>query len=289
MARYERDYGQEFGRRFSGGMRSDGWGSDWGSFPGEEGWYGQNSDSGFNRGGRSGGYGNRFNTGGRGFGAGRGGYDRNFQGGYGDSGWRAGGYAQMDQGYDTGGYEQGWRNSRGRGGSRDYGQTRASSIMTENPASVTGDTTIQEVATRMRELDVGIIPVVDSDDDHRLRGLITDRDIAVRAVAQGKGADTRVADCMTDQVRSVNKNDSVEEVMRVMRDQQVRRVPVTDREGRLVGIIAQADLAVDFAGGHNRNREFEVGETLERISEPARPDRLAAHPGSDGDPGAYRL
>lgn len=287
MARYERDYGQDFGRRFTGGMRSDGWGSEWSSFPGEEGWYGQGYDSGFNRGGRPDNFaGNRYNNNGRGFGAAWG-YDRNFQGNPGNQGYRGGGYGQVEQGYDTGGYEQGWRNGRGWGAQRETSQTRASSIMTENPVSVTGDTTIQEVATKMRELDVGIIPVVDSDND-RLRGLITDRDIAIRAVAAGKSGDTKVSDCMTDHVRSVNKNDSVEEVMRVMRDEQVRRVPVTDREGRLVGIIAQADLAVDFAG-QNRNREFQVGETLERISEPARPDRLAAHPGTDGDPGTYRL
>jgi CBS domain-containing protein len=144
--------------------------------------------------------------------------------------------------------------------------------MTENPHAVTPDATLSEVAQKMRDLDVGIIPVVESDENRRLRGVITDRDITLRAVAEGKGGDAKVSECMTERVRAVNKNDSIQDVMWVMRREQVRRVPVTDREGRLVGIIAQADLAVDYASD-DASRETEVGETLERISEPARPVR----------------
>jgi CBS domain-containing protein len=149
---------------------------------------------------------------------------------------------------------------------------RASELMTENPQCVTPDTTLTDVARKMRELNVGIIPVVDDMQTRRLQGVITDRDIAVRAVADGKEGSTRVSECMTTDVETVNKNDSVREVLNVMERDQVRRVPVTDREGRLVGIIAQADLAVDFAGDDPRREEM-VEETIQRISEPARPRR----------------
>jgi CBS domain-containing protein len=154
---------------------------------------------------------------------------------------------------------------------------RAAQIMTENPRAVTGDASISEVAGMMRDLDVGIVPVVDNDQNRRLRGVITDRDIAIRAVAEGRDGSSTVSECMTERVRAVNKNDSVQDVMRVMRQEQVRRVPVTDREGRLVGIIAQADLAVDY-GSADPERESEVSEVLERVSEPARPtaDRFVA-------------
>ena len=329
MARYERDYGRDFGRWGNrgpgpiGGMRSDGWGgSDWRDFPGEEGWYGQGYGRGsrdsWQGGGRAfqGGYGGRqeFDSGFEGdFGGAT--YDRGFRGnwgfeggagggefgrggyggqrGYGsDFGYQGGAYDAhrgygSDFGYQAGGYggrnlEPGWspressyeQGGGGWGSGREsgFGRSRAAEIMTENPESVTADSSISEVARKMRDLDVGIIPVVDSQENRRLRGVITDRDVTIRAVAEGRDGETKVGDCMTDRVRAVNKNDPVQEVMRVMREEQVRRVPVTDREGRLVGIIAQADLAVDFAG-HDRGREIEVSETLERISEPARPER----------------
>ena len=149
---------------------------------------------------------------------------------------------------------------------------RASDLMTENPECVTPETSVSEVAQKMRDLDVGIIPVVDATDSRRLRGVVTDRDIAIRVVAEGR-ADARVSDCMTDRVETVNKNDSIRNVLGLMRREQVRRVPVTDREGRLVGIIAQADLATEYAGEDHR-REHAVQETIEEISEPARPERF---------------
>ncbi|MEX2570333.1 MAG: CBS domain-containing protein [Gemmatimonadota bacterium] len=285
MARHERDYGRDYGRwdrsgANSGGMRSDGWENDWRSFPGEEGWYGE---------GYAGMPGNGFEQSGRrGPGAwggspsgpsGQGGYGGDFRGGYGGEFWGRAGYAGPQRGYAERdmGYAQGWEDQRGwqprgqqRGGGR-RSRMRAAELMTADPKVTTPDATIQDVARMMRELDVGIIPVVDSDEDRRLKGVITDRDIAVRAVAEGKEPDTKVSDCMTESVRTVNKNDSVQDVMRVMRSEQVRRVPVTDREGRLVGIIAQADLSVDYAI-EDPDRELEVESTIERISEPARPD-----------------
>ncbi|MBD0319634.1 MAG: CBS domain-containing protein [Gemmatimonadetes bacterium] len=187
----------------------------------------------------------------RGLGFGRGGE-------YGtDNGWVTG---TAPGGKVRGGQERGGR----KGGS---GPERARDIMTENPESVTPSTTLGEVARRMAELDVGILPVVDDPEVRRLRGVVTDRDLVVRGMARGLGESATVAECMTPDVSTVNRNASIHQVMDVMRREQVRRVPVVDGEGRLVGIIAQADLAVSYAG-LDPQREQEVEEVLERISEP---------------------
>lgn len=196
------------------------------------------------------------------------------QPGGGREGYRsAGGYGGGYEGGYAGGYGTGQaRSGRQAGGSI---QARASEIMTENPEVVTPDASLSDVAARMKELDVGIIPVVDSMENRRLRGVITDRDIAVRAVAEGKDGKAKVSDCMTSDVESVNKNDGVDRVLNVMERSQVRRVPVTDREGRIVGIIAQADLAVDY-GHRGHQAEHMVEHAVERISQPARPERAPA-------------
>ena len=155
----------------------------------------------------------------------------------------------------------------GQGQGAGRGPVRARDIMTENPEAVTPLTALGEVAKRMAELDVGILPVVDDLEVMRLRGVVTDRDLVVRGMARGLGAGATVAEVMTQDVSTVNRNASVRQVMDVMRREQVRRVPVVDGEGRLVGIIAQADLAVSYAG-LDPQREVEVEEVLERISEP---------------------
>jgi CBS domain-containing protein len=143
----------------------------------------------------------------------------------------------------------------------------AADVMTRNPEALTPESTLVDAAKRMRDLDVGIIPVVDDADSYRLRGVITDRDIAVRAAAEGKDMKkARVGEYMTKGVDTVREMDRVTEVFDVMKRARVRRVPVTDDAGRLVGIIAQADLAVSYAG-LDRRREAEVEEVIERISE----------------------
>jgi CBS domain-containing protein len=220
-------------------------------------------------------YGSEMEFGGRGRDEGRfpGGYRsggaRPYEGGY-----QAGGY---DAGYGGGygGYEGGYGGEMG-GGRQMHGRSgsRASEIMTENPEVVTPDATLADAAAKMRDLDVGIIPVVESMENRRLRGVITDRDIAIRAVAEGKDGQSKVSECMTPGVETVNKNDGIERVLGLMEREQVRRVPVTDREGRIVGIIAQADLAVDYGGGRPRASR-QVQQTIERISEPARPERAS--------------
>jgi CBS domain-containing protein len=165
----------------------------------------------------------------------------------------------------------------GRPPQRDYGlddadRVRAEEIMTEQPEVATPDMTVAEVARRMKDLDVGIIPVVDSIDERRLEGVVTDRDLTVRALAEGKDGTALVREFMTRDVETVTPYATVRDVMDTMKQSQVRRVPVVDRENRLVGIVAQADLAVQYAG-LDLGREAEVEEVLERISEPARPRR----------------
>lgn len=204
----------------------------------------------------------------RGLGFGRG-------GAYGThSGWVTGDGRERDD------YLRGRRLRRGRGWGAPEGPLpgeparliRAADIMTEDPQAVTAGATIAEVARLMADLDVGVLPVVEDEDARWLRGVITDRDIVVRALSRGMGPDTPVGECMTEGVCTVNQAAPVRTVMDVMRRERVRRVPVTDGDGRLVGIIAQADLSVHYAG-LDEQREREVEEVVERISEPALPRR----------------
>lgn len=142
-------------------------------------------------------------------------------------------------------------------------------LMTRDPDVLTPEATVGEAARLMRKLDVGIIPVVDDPATNRLQGVITDRDITIRHVAEDHAEDCPVSDHMTVEVRTVPSEESHHGVMRAMRSAKVRRVPVVDEEGRLVGIVSQADLAVD-TGPQERD---EVKETLEAVSQPARPER----------------
>jgi CBS domain-containing protein len=298
-----RDYGSEFGQGVRGTWRGGGLGNRPPAWEGSGLGRGRGMQGGFGEDQWGGGYGAEYEDWGRarggmgGFGGQRdyGGYGSqgsNAYGGYGMSSGFSGGQEQYGaQGYggqshetgyggyshERGGYSGGmggrWRGGRQQGSQQQSGSNvRASQIMTENPECVTPDTTLAEVAKKMRDLNVGIIPVVESEENRRLKGVVTDRDITVRAVAEGKDASRiKASEVMTIDVDSVNKNDSVRDVLQIMQSDQVRRVPVTDREGRLVGIISQADVAVDFAEpGHRRQQ---VEHTLERISEPARPSR----------------
>jgi CBS domain-containing protein len=111
----------------------------------------------------------------------------------------------------------------------------------------------------MAQLDIGALPVEESD---RLVGMITDRDIAVRAVAQGRGADTPIRDVMSHDVKYCFEDQTIDEVTRNMGDIRVRRLPVLSREKRLVGILSLGDLAIDATA------QDEAGEALGGISRP---------------------
>lgn len=140
---------------------------------------------------------------------------------------------------------------------------RAREIMTHEPACCTPDTSAEEAARLMRENDCGVIPVVDGD-EKTLVGVVTDRDIALRGVAEGLGPDAPVSELMTPSPQSCSPDDDVHDVEQVMMRKQIRRVPIIDAAGHLVGIIAQADLA------RKLGNDQEVGELVEHISEPGR-------------------
>ena len=142
---------------------------------------------------------------------------------------------------------------------------RVQDIMTKNPSCVTADATVREAAQLMRKEDVGIVPVVERGADRKLVGVVTDRDIAIRCVADGRdGATCRVADVMSaDSLATCTPDEDVEEVMEAMGREQLRRIPIVDERGALVGIVSQADVARKAGDDH------EVGDTVERISRPS--------------------
>jgi CBS domain-containing protein len=117
---------------------------------------------------------------------------------------------------------------------------KVSEAMTANVRVTSPGQTIREAAQAMVDLDAGILPVGEND---KLVGMITDRDIAVRGVAMGKGPDTSVRDVMSSEVKYCFDDQEVDEVARNMADIQVRRLPVLDRNKRLVGILSLGDIA----------------------------------------------
>jgi CBS domain-containing protein len=120
----------------------------------------------------------------------------------------------------------------------------------------TPDDTLKDAAEAMAALGVGLLPVTDNE---RLVGMVSDRDIAIRGVGMGRGPDSRVGDVMTAEVKHCYDDQDIDEVTANMGDIQVRRLPVIDRDKRLVGIIALGDIAQAGNG---------TGEALSRISRP---------------------
>jgi CBS domain-containing protein len=135
---------------------------------------------------------------------------------------------------------------------------RVAEVMTRDVRLIEPNQTIRDAARLMAEMDAGIMPVREGD---RLVGMITDRDIAVRAVAQGRGPDTAVREVMTDEVKYCYEDDDTNDVARNMADIQVRRLPVLTREKRLVGIISLGDMALSDEAG-------KAGEAVAGISQP---------------------
>ena len=140
---------------------------------------------------------------------------------------------------------------------------KAQDIMSKNPTCVTPDTSLVDAARLMKQENIGVVPVVESANSKKLVGVLTDRDIAVRAVAEGRdGASTSVGHVMTSNVRTSVTTDSVNDVMDLMGREQVRRVPVVDERGALVGIISQADIVLEAKDNKRAER------TVEQISQP---------------------
>lgn len=141
---------------------------------------------------------------------------------------------------------------------------RVRDIMTPDPAWCTPESSAREVAMLMKDHDCGSIPVVESRQRKRLVGTVTDRDLTVRGLAAGLGPDTPVRELMTESPVTCGPDDEVEIVREVMVARQVRRVPVVDADGLLVGIVAQADIAREEGAASDQ----EVGRIVEAISEP---------------------
>ncbi len=130
-------------------------------------------------------------------------------------------------------------------------------IMTSTVKTATRDMSLRDAAAIMRDGDLGSVPVVENG---KLVGIVTDRDIVVRSIAEGKDASSPVGEAMTTEIFSVKPDDFVFQAIRMMGDKQVRRIPVVDDGGGLAGIIAMADIALEMED------EREIAEALEEIS-----------------------
>lgn len=135
-------------------------------------------------------------------------------------------------------------------------------IMSAEPSTVTPDTPITEAARLMKEHNIGMLPVVESEGSRRLVGVVTDRDITIRHVAEGHLSDCPVREAMTDNVSTAKANENIDRVMTLMAQEQVRRIPIVDERGDLVGVVSQADIVLE--SGDDKKAE----QTVEQISRP---------------------
>jgi CBS domain-containing protein len=144
----------------------------------------------------------------------------------------------------------------------DSRREKASDVMTANPQAVTEKQTIREVARLMVDKDCGALPVL-GENGRKVIGMITDRDIVVRLVAEGKDpSSSKVSDAMSRNAKTIGEDMPLQQVMDLMSKEQVRRVPVVNKNGELVGIVAVADLA------NQTSDDRKLGQTVNNISEP---------------------
>jgi CBS domain-containing protein len=140
--------------------------------------------------------------------------------------------------------------------------TTCSDVMTTNPVCAQAEDTVVSVAQLMKEQDVGPIPIVDDVTTKRLQGIVTDRDLAMKVVAEGRDPNnTRVREVMTTDVVTVSQDDDIQTALEAMSQHQLRRILVVDDKENLVGIIAQADIATRM------NKPEQTGEVVKEISE----------------------
>ena len=137
-------------------------------------------------------------------------------------------------------------------------------LMTRDAEVVSPDASLQEAAQCMRDLDVGLIPICDGG---RVIGMLTDRDITVRATAEGSNPKkTKVKEVMTEDVVSCYEDEDAADAARLMEDHQIRRLIILNRDDRLAGIVSLGDLAT------HTGTEHLAGEALEHVSQPGRSD-----------------
>jgi len=140
--------------------------------------------------------------------------------------------------------------------------TSISDVMTKNPVVAIASDTVDKVAKLMRSQDIGPVPIVQDRNNRKLIGIVTDRDLVVKVIAEGLDANTtRVEEVMTRNPVSVREGDDLKKVLDVMSHHQVRRVPVVDTNDQIVGIVAQADVA-------NTEDPKTTGKVVEQISKP---------------------
>src|SRR5213079_1160113 len=131
-------------------------------------------------------------------------------------------------------------------------------LMTSNPCSIDSDKSVAYAAKMMRDEDVGLAPIVEG---NRLVGTVTDRDIAIRVVAEGKDPEsTKVTEIASTDLVTVDPQQDLDEALRLMTQHQVRRLPVVEEDGRLVGIVAQADVA-------REGDDAKTGQVVQEISD----------------------
>jgi CBS domain-containing protein len=141
------------------------------------------------------------------------------------------------------------------------GPVKVQDVMTRNPRSISPTAPARAAAQIMKNEDVGFVPVVD--ENSRLVGVITDRDIAIRLVAEGREPDCSVAEVMSSgNIATLRPDEDVDRAMETMASEKVRRVPVVDERGSVVGVVAQADIV------RKARNDRKAEETVERISEP---------------------
>jgi CBS domain-containing protein len=130
-------------------------------------------------------------------------------------------------------------------------------VMTSNPCSIDAKKSVAYAAKMMREEDVGLAPIVEGD---KLIGMLTDRDVAIRVVAEGRNPEqVKVADVASKQVVTIDPQQELDEALRVMAKHQVRRLAVLEEDGKLVGVVAQADIA-------REGDDMQTGKLVEEIS-----------------------
>ena len=130
-------------------------------------------------------------------------------------------------------------------------------VMTSNPCTIDAEKSVAYAAKMMREEDVGLAPIVEGD---KLIGMLTDRDIAIRVVAEGRNPEqVKVADVASKQVVTIDPQQDLDEALRIMAKHQVRRLPVVEEDGKLVGVVAQADIA-------REGDDMQTGKLVEEIS-----------------------
>ena len=150
-------------------------------------------------------------------------------------------------------------------------------VMTKDPTCCVSSDTAQRAARIMRDEDTGVVPVIENEQSRKVVGIVTDRDLCMNLVAEGRDPRTmQVHEAMTTTVVTCSAQDSVDKVTELMRENQIRRIPVIDDQHRLMGIVAMADIV-----GRANVRTTETHETLKTVSaptaEPSKPRAKSRH------------